>query len=339
MPSISRLLLTAAAAASLLAVASTRAQSPTPQQALETLASATALDAPDTKPWHLRMSYQLYDLKGKPSDTGTIEQWWEPYHPKLRITSASHPDPITSTESAPYDREAYLVEKLLSQVVHPIPAFGGFKALKVYQFPSKIEKVSLTCFNVSRDLKSKSPEPFGFGPNFCVQPGTNDLRLALDSASFLAVRNHIATFRNISIGLDNAISYNGTLAITGHVDVLEGYQPTTPAPDAAPSTSPPPSVIPGIVLAGKILKKQTPIYPDEAKMQRLGGTVLLCALISKQGTITFLDVVSSPAPSLSQSALDAVKRWTYQPYLLNGQPTEVQTTITVNYNLNGGAWY
>jgi protein TonB len=50
--------------------------------------------------------------------------------------------------------------------------------------------------------------------------------------------------------------------------------------------------------------------------------------------VTEIDVVSSPDSSLTASAIDAVKQWTYQPYLFKGSPVEVDTTITVNYNLN-----
>jgi protein TonB len=63
--------------------------------------------------------------------------------------------------------------------------------------------------------------------------------------------------------------------------------------------------------------------------------VILHALISKQGTIENLTVVSGP-PMLTGAAVDAVKRWKYKPYLLNGDPTEVDTTITVNFTFGGG---
>jgi len=62
--------------------------------------------------------------------------------------------------------------------------------------------------------------------------------------------------------------------------------------------------------------------------------VVLHAVIAKDGTMKSLAVVSGPQ-ELQMSAMDAVRQWTYRPYLLNGEPTEVDTTITVNYNLNG----
>jgi TonB family protein len=88
----------------------------------------------------------------------------------------------------------------------------------------------------------------------------------------------------------------------------------------------------GGIMAGNILSKVTPVYPQDAKDQKISGSVVLHAIIGKDGAISQLDAVSGPA-ELRQSALDAVKQWVYKPYLLNGQPTEVETTITVNYSL------
>jgi len=81
--------------------------------------------------------------------------------------------------------------------------------------------------------------------------------------------------------------------------------------------------------------KTQPIYPAIARAAHQGGTVTLHAIISKNGTIEQLSVISGPA-MLQGAAMDAVKTWRYKPYLLNGEPTEVDTTIMVNFNLNGG---
>lgn len=92
----------------------------------------------------------------------------------------------------------------------------------------------------------------------------------------------------------------------------------------------------GGVVAGQIVSKVNPVYPQEARDQGIGGTVVLHAIIGQDGTIQQLSVISGP-PTLVGSAVDAVKQWVYKPYLLNGQPTEVDTTITVNYNLGNSA--
>jgi protein TonB len=88
------------------------------------------------------------------------------------------------------------------------------------------------------------------------------------------------------------------------------------------------------VMAGNIVSKPDPTYPAIAKAARIQGTVILSATISKTGTIENLTVVSGPQ-MLAQAALDAVRNWRYRPYLLNGEPVEVQTTVNVTFTLGG----
>jgi protein TonB len=88
------------------------------------------------------------------------------------------------------------------------------------------------------------------------------------------------------------------------------------------------------VMQGMLLQKTTPVYPPIAKAARVSGTVVLQATISKTGAIENLHVVSGPA-MLQQSALDAVKSWRYRPYLLDGVPVEVETTVNVIFTLGG----
>ena len=81
-----------------------------------------------------------------------------------------------------------------------------------------------------------------------------------------------------------------------------------------------------------LLSKVAPVYPVEAKKAKVSGTVILTATIGKDGSVEQLKVVSGPAP-LKQSAMDAVRQWKYKPFLLNGDPVEVETKITVIYSL------
>jgi TonB family protein len=105
--------------------------------------------------------------------------------------------------------------------------------------------------------------------------------------------------------------------------------PPPPAPEQSGKPTGPIRVSSG-TMAGAVIKKVDPIYPPDAKASHVSGTVVLRATISKLGTIENLEVVSGP-PILIMSAVDAVKQWVYKPYLLNGEPTEVATTININY--------
>ncbi len=84
----------------------------------------------------------------------------------------------------------------------------------------------------------------------------------------------------------------------------------------------------------KIVHKVPPVYPVEAKKQRIQGSVVLSVVIGKDGSPENIKVTGGPN-ELQQSALDAVRQWRWQPFLLNGDPIEVLTTITVVYQLAG----
>jgi protein TonB len=77
--------------------------------------------------------------------------------------------------------------------------------------------------------------------------------------------------------------------------------------------------------------KIDPVYPVEALKNHVSGTVVLHATIGNKGGVEALRAISGPV-SLQQAALDAVRQWTYRPYLLNNSPVEVETTINVVFS-------
>jgi len=83
-----------------------------------------------------------------------------------------------------------------------------------------------------------------------------------------------------------------------------------------------------------ILKKVDPVYPPLAWQARIQGTVILQVRINKSGDVENIQLFSGH-PILAPVAVAAVKQWKYKPYLLNGQPVEVETRVTVNFNLAG----
>ena len=105
-------------------------------------------------------------------------------------------------------------------------------------------------------------------------------------------------------------------------------------PDAAAAQSQDlPIQVPGSVMAQNVLNRTQPVYPPEAKAARIAGAVVFRAVIGKEGMLEALQMVSGPE-ELRRSAWDSVKTWTWKPYLLNGQPTAVETTVTVIYSTN-----
>jgi len=86
------------------------------------------------------------------------------------------------------------------------------------------------------------------------------------------------------------------------------------------------------VMASLVLQKVPPVYPQDAKDQRIQGMVLMRVMIDKQGAISNIQLISGH-PLLAPAAIDAVKQWQYRPYLLNGNPVEVETQVQVIFTL------
>jgi protein TonB len=90
----------------------------------------------------------------------------------------------------------------------------------------------------------------------------------------------------------------------------------------------------GNVQAARLLDGPRPAYPPQAEAAGIQGRVLLQAIIRTDGATMGLKVLSTPSPELAAAAVESVSQWRYQPTLLNGQPVEVITTISVNFRLD-----
>jgi periplasmic protein TonB len=107
-------------------------------------------------------------------------------------------------------------------------------------------------------------------------------------------------------------------------------------PTVAPQIATPQRVrVSSGVVSGLLLRRVNPVYPPLARQARIQGTVVLQAQISKTGDIENLQLISGH-PMLAPAAIEAVKQWKYKPYLLNGEPVEVDTQVQVNFTLAGG---
>jgi periplasmic protein TonB len=90
-----------------------------------------------------------------------------------------------------------------------------------------------------------------------------------------------------------------------------------------------------VMMEGNLIRRVQPQYPPLAVQTHTQGSVVLSAVISRAGTIENLQVLSGH-PMLVKAAIDAVRQWRYRPYVLNGDPVEVDTQVTVNFTLGGG---
>jgi protein TonB len=125
----------------------------------------------------------------------------------------------------------------------------------------------------------------------------------------------------LAIGCARALGQNATSNGNGQVPDA--------ANNAAPGSKDRPIRVSSGVMAGLILHKTDPVYPEDAK--GTSGAVIMAATIDDQGKIVKLFAVSGPE-KLRDAALTAVNQWTFKPYLLNGRPVFLLTQITINFD-------
>jgi periplasmic protein TonB len=137
--------------------------------------------------------------------------------------------------------------------------------------------------------------------------------------------------------IKNGVSDKHTVATEAPALSMSGIATAGELPNLASGSKAPAPVLQTTsvsqgVSRGLLVKQVQPTYPSYAVQMRVEGTVQLLATISKTGDITAVKILSGD-PQLVKAAADAVKQWKYKPYLLNGEPIEIQTQITVNFKL------
>lgn len=300
-------------------------------QRVRSLVEANSIDLSGRSPFHIKISFDLYDLDGQRKETGSIDDWWVgPKTSKIAITGPSL-DAISPGSEAPFNRETYLAQQLLRSIVRPIGNQFTQPRLALNLMSRTDGATRLDCVALQPSV-SKPPTP---PAQICTEPSSNTLLLQSGDGDFVIHRDGFKSFHGASVPSDVSISYLGRPAIVGNVTLLEDIDGNSDQENLPARFLYGDGVIDATVLTGLKLTSKTPVFPKAAKKAHQHGSVTLIAVITKQGTIRNLDVIATPAPSFSQSAIDAVQTWTYQPFLLNGQPTEVETTINVNYNLGG----
>ncbi len=297
-----------------------------------------SLEGAGKLPFHLKLTFQLYDLNGKPSEQGTLELWWaEGWQPLLTVTTPSLgtlssllPEQLSSAEGR---RSVYLINQLLQSITKPAVLDAKAK-LVVTQKRQTEGKTVLDCMHLD-------PQPgLPLRPSlekFCFAESNKALRTA-SGLQLSEVRNKLGLFGKTFVGMSSLLALEQKEAISAQIDVLQSFQPNhapvtlVPAkPEAADASSA--SQKPD-VQSTKILHSVPPVYPLTAREAYVAGTVILGATLTEAGNVTNLFPIASPDKRLTEAAMDAVKHWTYQPALLNGKPVQLNTTVTVNFNLS-----
>jgi protein TonB len=189
-----------------------------------------------------------------------------------------------------------------------------------------------------RDLLLTPPSPVG-SQNPVPRPvaHSNPATTTTTSRAILAPRQIPShTYDGPDVPAAPTVPYTGSSLGVDHVagggdssGITRLFSFSPPSVSMASTTKAPPI---SHWMEGNLIRKVPPIYPIPAKSMGIQGTVLLRAVIGRDGKIERVNVISGH-PLLVKSALDAVSQWLYRPYYLNDQPVEVETHVTVNFIL------
>jgi protein TonB len=183
-----------------------------------------------------------------------------------------------------------------------------------------------------------SPRPL---PPALPEPFTSPTSVP-DKASYIVDAIDISSLESLNPG--SSAGSGGSRGPANVIGMFATVAPPVVAPPPRPPDPPTPPPAPNIqrvaptrvsstVQASRLIWKVDPVFPQLARIAHIEGAVIAEARITATGTIDSLRIISGN-PLFYQSVMDAVKQWRYQPTLLNGEPVDVITTITVNFRLN-----
>lgn len=316
------------------------AEPPDPKALMMAARELNNLAAADVKPWHIKATFQLFDEQGAISDEGTYEEFWaSPTRFKRTFAGKSF------SQTAYGSKEGVLLSKTKG-VTPGLLLAARNNLVSPMPFDFVIEHTTYTSKELnSGSLKLRCAIPTATAPvapadesAYCFNTDEPMLRIAArPSTSDQTFHNRLVRVDGRVVATELKIMHGGKVTVALHVDTVAVLDPSdeavlTPPPDAV--LAPRRINVTAGVSAGMLEYSVVPAYPEAAHIAHISGTVVLQAIIGKDGKIRDLKAIAGPE-ALQGAAIQAVQQWRYRPYLLNGQPVEVQTTINVIFRLPG----
>jgi len=305
-----------------------RAQDPALTTRLATAATVDALDAIDAKPWHALVEAEIFDAKGSNPTHGTIEVWQSGSDRRTLYTFGS----TMMTEivkgkaiyrSTPDPQFPKFAPFLLAKVLHAGPTMLQVKQIAPQLQERKVDGQKLDCITSKPPANAISSS----GPVYCLD-AQDHLRAFLNFQQTVLL-DAPEEFLGHAVSRSVSITNSDVPTANAKIVKLEVYESSadqfTPAADM--SLFVPTARISGGVTAGMLVKKVQPTLPPGISAK---GNVNLRVMIGTDGHPTKVEVVAAPDPTIGAACVDAVKQWVYKPYLINGDPVQVDTTVLIN---------
>jgi TonB family protein len=305
------------------------------QTRLERAAKLNGLESPEALPYHLKLGYQIFDSNSAVKDNGTIEVFWAS-RIKYRIVYSSPNFSqvlygtkfglMRSGESKP---RSALLGFIGQNYLEPISNVGGIAGISVEVEHRAVNGSALECLSVSENFAIASNSNRVPGYSDCVDPHSYALKAKVfDPHVSEDFFDNPVLFRGRYLPGELRIIRQGTVSAVTHLESIEELSVINEADFIVPADAISMAArLPDDVVQGLLVKKVDPKYPKQAKKSKVQGTVIIRIVIGKDGHVSSVEAVSGP-PELQEAVIEAVKQWVYKPYMLNGEPVEVDSTIT-----------
>lgn len=310
---------------------------------LERARSVSGLESVSVPAYRLHATFTTFDSKGQQDGTGTVVQTGAPDGRIKRVVTFRGK---TSTqvrtdgwhEVADEDYlETFTERRLLDAVSNPVPPAKDISQRTITLRPFQAGAASLQCAVVSVPVPDERNSQAALPSNaYCMDQQFGTVRLIAAHGGLNTLLNSLYTLGPVQVAGDIVTTQKGVTRGRLHIDELRKLPAVADAEFVLPTPTGgqvegPRSIVQGDTMKGSVITKTTPVYPEFAKSQRISGSVTLEAIIGRDGTIRDLDLLTAPDDSLAKAAYDAVSTWRYKPFLRDGKPVEVETTITVNF--------
>lgn len=308
--------------------------------------SQSRLDDPALLPWHMKVEFQLYNEKGKPTESGTLEEWWlgKEYRkrrfesPSFTATIISNKDGVFQTANTPALPAA--LDTLEQQFFRPMDAEIDDTTLQPDLRSMNFGAVPMDCIMLDSPIKNAHALPLGLFTTFCLDKGKTSLRVSYNFGTQLILRKKIGVFQGKFVALDVSVMESDVVSSTATVTDLKSATLTEAdfavTPEMRRLNTNVVTLIEGPqsnigLVKGKAIFSPMPPMPAQNIALQIYGNVVLKALIGTDGRVHDIHVVSTPDARLAIAAIAVVRQWKYQPATLNGTPVAVDDTISIPF--------
>lgn len=311
---------------------------------MELAAKINGLNGSNVQPWDLKVSFKALGGEGYLLDQGTYEETWiSPIKFKRTLIGATHTLSEFGTaqgtlRSGDKWKSSVTLNDMHLAMLNPLPAGLFVKLSEARGEQRMVAGVQCHCVDLYQHPSSGITDAKP-GYSYCFD--ANNILLQATMAAWdntqYVLKNSIQ-FQGRWVPSDIEIWNQGVLVLTAHLESIgtlkEADKVEFKIPTDAVFLSKTIIGSPDTFRYGVIIKKVAPFYPRSAYESGIEGTVVLQGVISKEGRIKDLMAVSGPQ-ILQQAAIDAVKQWEYEPWILDGSPIEVETTLKIPFSLSG----